>query len=171
MNFIQPPRFWRHFTIAVLLLMIVAGCSDESPKLIKGQPMPGFILDRLESGSLDFPNALRGKVVAIRFWADWCPFCESEMKNIEPVYRQKQERGLVILAINVRQDRKTAAAFIRKLNISYDVLLDRDGEVARRYGVIALPTTFIVDRQGNLHTRILGESTSKLFHKIVEELL
>nr|WP_178941498.1 TlpA disulfide reductase family protein [endosymbiont of Lamellibrachia barhami] len=133
--------------------------------------MPGFILDRLESGSLDFPNALRGKVVAIRFWADWCPFCESEMKNIEPVYRQKQERGLVILAINVRQDRKTAAAFIRKLNISYDVLLDRDGEVARRYGVIALPTTFIVDRQGNLHTRILGESTSKLFHKIVEELL
>ncbi len=170
-NFIQPPRFWRHFTIAVLLLMTVAGCSDESPKLIKGQPMPGFILDRLESGSLDFPNALRGKVVAIRFWADWCPFCESEMKNIEPVYRQKQERGLVILAINVRQDRKTAAAFISKLNISYDVLLDRDGEVARRYGVIALPTTFIVDRQGNLYTRILGESTSELFHKIVEELL
>ncbi|MBL3527574.1 MAG: TlpA family protein disulfide reductase [gamma proteobacterium endosymbiont of Lamellibrachia anaximandri] len=164
-------RFRRHFSIAVLLLMAVAGCSEESPRLIKGQPMPGFLLDRLESGSLDFPNALRGKVVAIRFWADWCPFCESEMKNIEPVYRLHQERGLVILAINVRQGRKTAAAFIRKLNISYDVLLDRDGDVARRYGVIALPTTFIVDRQGNLHTRILGESTPELFHKIVEELL
>ncbi|MBL3601317.1 MAG: TlpA family protein disulfide reductase [gamma proteobacterium endosymbiont of Lamellibrachia anaximandri] len=172
MNFIfMATRFWRHFSIAVLLLMAVAGCSEESPRLIKGQPMPGFLLDRLESGSLDFPNALRGKVVAIRFWADWCPFCESEMKNIEPVYRLHQERGLVILAINVRQDRKTAAAFIRKLNISYDVLLDRDGDVARRYGVIALPTTFIVDRQGNLHTRILGESTPELFHKIVEELL
>lgn len=170
-NFTQIPQLMRHFTIAVLVLVVLMGCSDESPKLIKGQPMPGFILDRLESGSLDFPNAMRGKVVAIRFWADWCPFCESEMKNIEPVYRQNQERGLVILAINVRQDRKTAAAFIRKLNISYDVLLDRDGEVARRYGVIALPTTFIVDRQGNLHTRILGESTPEVFHKIVEELL
>jgi len=170
-NFIQNPQSMRHFTIAVLVLVVLMGCSDESPKLIKGQSMPGFILDRLESGSLDFPNALRGKVVAIRFWADWCPFCESEMKNIEPVYQQNQERGLAILAINVRQDRKTAAAFIRKLNISYDVLLDRDGEVARRYGVIALPTTFIVDRQGNLHTRILGESTPEVFHKIVEELL
>ena len=93
------------------------------------------------------------------------------MRAIEPVYQAYGERGLAILAINVRQDRKTAAKFIRKLDISYDVLLDSDGAVARKYGVIGLPTTFMIDRDGNLYNRILGESTPEVFENIVKELL
>jgi peroxiredoxin len=78
---------------------------------------------------------------------------------------------LVILALNVRQDRDTAAAFIEKLNISYPALLDKEGEVARAYGVIGLPTTFAIDREGRLHTRIIGESSAELFARIVDELI
>jgi peroxiredoxin len=73
--------------------------------------------------------------------------------------------------LNVRQDRDTAAEFIEKLDISYPALLDREGEVARAYGVIGLPTTFVVDREGRLHTRIIGESTAELFAQIVEGLM
>jgi len=110
-------------------------------------------------------------VVAIRYWADWCPFCESEMNQLEPVYRKYRDQGLVILAINVRQDRDTAKEFISRLNVSYDTLLDVEGEVARLYGVMGLPTTFFVERDGRLRSRILGESTPETFEQIVEDML
>ena len=152
-------------------LLLAVGCSEENSRLVNGQPAPPFTLERLEKGSLGFPRDLDGKVVAIRFWADWCPFCESEMQALEPVYRIYREQGLVILAINVRQERKAAKDFISKLDVSYQVLLDTDGAVARKYGVIGLPTTFMIDRNGNLYNRILGESTPEVFEKIVRELL
>ncbi len=133
--------------------------------------MPGFKLEQLQNGVLHFPEDAQGKVVAIHFWADWCPVCENEMKAIEPVYQEYQDQGLVILAINIRQGRQTVAAFISKLNITYQVLLDERGEVTRNYGVIGLPTTFILNRKGKLHTRIVGEATPELFASIVKELL
>lgn len=157
--------------MVLLALGLIAGCGEEQSILTKGQQPPAFTLDRLEGDSLHFPEELQGKVVAIRFWADWCPFCKTEMRDIEPIYQRYRDQGLVILAVNVRQNRATAERFIRKLDISYNTLLDLDGNVARAYGVSGLPTTFIVDRSGRLHTKILGESTPELFEKIVRELI
>ena len=151
--------------------MLMTACSDEAAQLVNGQPAPEFQLQQLEGGDSNFPADHRNKVVALRFWADWCPFCESEMRALEPVYQQYRDQGLVILAVNVRQDRDTAQKFIGKLDISYDVLLDTEGEVARAYGVMGLPTTFFIDGRGVLHTRILGESTPEVFEQILQELL
>jgi len=111
------------------------------------------------------------RVVAVRFWADWCPFCESEMQAIEPVYQQLRDRGLVVLAVNVRQDQDTAQAFMDKLKVNYDVLLDLEGTVARSYGVTGLPTTVFIDRNGRLAGKILGESTPQVFTGMLEKLL
>ncbi len=151
------------------LLLFLSACADDAPRLINGDPAPTFRLPSLSGGELGLPQA--GKVAAVRFWADWCPFCESEMQSIEPVFQQLRERGLVILAVNVRQDRHTAQAFMDKLEVSYDVLLDQEGAVARAYGVTGLPTTIIIDRDGRLAGRILGESTPEVFTGMVEKLL
>ena len=166
------PTHVRLFTwLAPCLMLILSACSGETPRFDRGDPMPGFDLPRLDGGAVSFPADLRGQVVAIRFWADWCPFCEGEMRSIEPVYRAFREQGLTVLAINVRQDRDRAASFVEPLGISYDLLLDEEGAVARSYGVSGLPTTFFVDRQGRLATRILGESTPEVFEHILRELL
>jgi len=151
--------------------LLLAGCGDQAPRLQHGTPPPAFALERLDGPPARFPDAFAGRVVVLRFWADWCPFCESEMQAIEPVYRRYRDRGLVILAVNVRQDRSTARAFVEPLNISYDTLLDPDGEVARAYGVLGLPTTFVIDRDGLLHTRIIGESTPELVEHVIGEAL
>jgi len=135
--------------------MQITGCSDETAQLVNGQPAPGFQLQRLEGGDTIFPTDYQHKVVAVRFWADWCPFCESEMRALEPVYQKYRGQGLVILALNVRQDSDTAQKFIEKLNISYGTLLDIEGEVARAYGVMGLPTTFFIDGRGVLQKRIV----------------
>jgi cytochrome c biogenesis protein CcmG, thiol:disulfide interchange protein DsbE len=157
--------------LGLLLLFGLSACSMEQTALSKGKPPPAFQLQSLSGSERKFPEDFTGKVVVIRFWADWCPFCENEMQAIEPIYRKYQDDGLVVLALNVRQDRETAADFIGKLNISYEALLDQEGETARAYGVIGLPTTFIIDREGRLYTRIVGESTAKLFEQIVVELM
>jgi cytochrome c biogenesis protein CcmG, thiol:disulfide interchange protein DsbE len=164
-------RMGRIISFFVLILICLGGCQSKTAALVQGKKTPLFQLKSLDGDLQQFPDMFAGKVVVIRFWADWCPFCKSEMKSIEPIYQKYRSKGLVMLALNVRQDRKTAAAFINKLGISYDVLLDEEGEIARNYGVIGLPTTFIIDRQGLLHTRIIGESSAELFEQIVAELL
>ncbi|HMR02950.1 MAG TPA: TlpA disulfide reductase family protein, partial [Candidatus Competibacter phosphatis] len=109
--------------------------------------------------------------VAIRFWADWCPYCHDEMQALEPVYRQYRDQGLAILAVNVLQPLETVRPFVQGLDISYEVLLDPQGAVTRDYRVMGLPMTFIVDRQGVIRARIVGESTPEVFERAIATLL
>jgi cytochrome c biogenesis protein CcmG/thiol:disulfide interchange protein DsbE len=157
--------------LAFLFLLLAGGCGEPTPQLQTGAPPPEFRLPRLGHDELAFPAQTAGQVVAIRFWADWCPFCESEMAQLEPLYRRYREQGLRILAINVRQDPDTAQRFVAKLGTSYETLLDSDGRVARAYGVLGLPTTFFIDRQGRLRGKIIGESTPEVFERVVKEML
>lgn len=149
----------------------LTGCEAEAPKLENQQPAPAFTLPDLAGESIHFPADLQGRVVALRFWADWCPFCAPEMRDIEPIYQELKAQGLRVLAVNVRQDRETAARFVAGLGISYEILLDEEGALARTYGVSGLPTTYFIDRSGKIHTRILGEASPDLFAKIVREIL
>jgi len=154
-------------TLSTVLLLLSA-CGESPPPPQNGEPPPAFELALLHGGSTRFPEDYPQRLVAIRFWADWCPFCESEMRALEPVFEKYREQGLTILAVNVRQDRDTAAAFIRKLGVGYPTLLDEDGAVARRYGVLGLPTTYFVDRDGRLIGKIIGESTPQMFLSMLE---
>lgn len=155
----------------LVLLALLAGCEQELPTIKIGAPAPAFTLEQLDGPSVRFPDQYRGQVVAIRFWADWCPFCRSEMTALEPVYRQYRDRGLIILAVNVMQPPETVKKFVAELGISYDVLLDQQGEVMRSYRVMGLPMTFIVDRQGVIRARIVGESTPEVFARAIASLL
>jgi len=157
--------------LILVFLCVLAGCGGDTPKLEKGQPAPAFSLPDLTGNLLHYPQDLRGEVVVVRFWADWCPFCGPEMRDIEPIYQQFRDQGLRILAVNVRQDQKTAARFVESLGISYRTLLDEDGALARRYGVSGLPTTYFLNRDGKIHARVLGEAAPGLFAKLVAELL
>lgn len=167
----EPMHRLRCAFAALLALLLTSGCGEPTPQLQAGAPPPAFQLPRLGQDALAFPAQTAGQIVAIRFWADWCPFCESEMTQLEPVYRKYRDRGLRILAVNVRQDPDTARRFVSKLGISYETLLDSDGRVARTYGVLGLPTTFFVDRAGRLKGKVIGESTPEVFERIVQEML
>ncbi len=155
----------------IMITFMLVSCSGDRPSLKNGEAVPPFELQRLNGTQSNFPGDYQGKVVAVRFWADWCPFCKSEMTALEPVYQKYHDQGLEMLAINVRQDQETAQAFIDKIKVSYPVLLDEEGSTARNYHVIGLPTTFFIARDGKLYNKILGESTDKIFEEIVKELL
>ena len=167
----EPMHVLRGAFAALAALFLASGCGEPTPQLQAGAAPPEFRLTSLAKGEVAFPAQTAGQIVAIRFWADWCPFCESEMTQLEPVYRKYRDEGLRILAVNVRQDPDTARRFVGRLGISYETLLDSDGRVARTYGVLGLPTTFFVDRAGRLKGKIIGESTPEVFERIVREML
>jgi cytochrome c biogenesis protein CcmG, thiol:disulfide interchange protein DsbE len=154
-----------------LLLGLLAGCGDQRTTVVaNGEPAPAFQLERLTGGQTALAD-LRGDVVALRFWADWCPFCRREMGDLEPVYRRLHGQGLEILAVNVGQDRGRVERFVERLGISYPTVLDPDSAVARRYGVIAIPVTYFIDRDGIVRGRILGESDAATFERMALPLL
>lgn len=158
--------------VGVLLLGLLAGCgSDSAQPPNNGELAPVFQAQTLAGDQVQVPTDFSGKVVALRFWADWCPYCRKEMTELQPVSARLQERGLEILAVNVAQDRDTVRRFIEPLGIRYPVLLDPEGTTARAYGVNSLPITWLLDRQGIVRGKIVGETTAEVFERQVVKLL
>jgi peroxiredoxin len=156
------------FCFSIFLL----GCAEETvPPPSNGAAAPAFQLESLSGEQVKVPADFSGKVVAIRFWADWCPYCRKEMQALQPVYTRLQSRGLEILAVNVAQDREVVRQFITPLGVTYPVLLDFEGATARAYGVKALPVTWLLDRNGIVRGKIVGEATPELFQSQVSTLL
>jgi len=153
-------------------LALLAACGGEPPaKLNIGDAAPAFRAERLDGAAVDFPAAAGGKPMVIRFWADWCRYCEPEMKAIDAVYRRHRDRGLEVLAVNAGQDRKTVDAFIRKLGVGYPTLLDEQSAIAKRYSVVGLPTTYFVDGKGVVRGKVIGEADEAVFERHALELL
>jgi thiol-disulfide isomerase/thioredoxin len=91
---------------------------------------------------------LRGKVVLVNFWASWCLECRPEMPVLETLHRELAARGLAVVGINAREDRHTVGRYAWELGLTFPLLLDPGGKNNRLYGVIGLPTTFLVGRDG-----------------------
>jgi len=101
----------------VLLFGLFYGCSDQKVILNTGKTAPAFSLLDINGKTWRFPEDLKGKVVAIRFWADWCRSCAGEMPGIAKVHNQYKDKGLVILAINIGQERAAVVKWILNTGI------------------------------------------------------
>lgn len=169
-----PKKHALPFALAALLFALgLAACDSGAPaaQLNSGQPAPAFQTVALDGAPVHFPAAFVGKPLVIRFWADWCKYCEGEMKAIENVYQRHRSRGLEVLAINAGQDKPAVAAFMKKIGVSYPALLDEQSKIARGYGVVGLPTTYFVDALGTVRGKIVGEADEATFERQVAELL
>lgn len=158
------------YLILLLTAMLTASCDGGAPKLNTGAAAPAFSAARLDGSTARFPDDFRGKPVIIRFWADWCRYCEGEMKAIDRVYQRRQDKGLQVLAVNAGQDKESVAAFIKKIGVSYPALLDEESAIARQYGVVGLPTTYFVGADGIIKAKVVGEADEAVFDKLAGEL-
>ena len=115
----------------------------------------------------------RGKVVMLAFWATWCEYCREEIPAIESLYRDYKGQGLVVVAINIKDKRDDALAFIKKNKITYPVLMDPEGEVGLLYGAYATPTVYLIDRKGAVLARQWGPAgwNSPAARKLIGELV
>jgi peroxiredoxin len=118
-----------------------------------------------------FPGDGSGKVVVIHFWLSSCAFCGDEMLAIDGLQRRAGTKDLLALSVNAGDQRSAAERYVRDLTLSYPVLLDPAGATARRYGVTAVPLTYIVDREGRIRHRIFGEVTRQVLEQMTAPLV
>ena len=98
----------------------------------------------------------RGKVVFLNFWASWCAACVVEMPAMEKLHRRLKDKDFVMVAINMQESDTQVKAFFEKLKLSFTALLDSNGEVAAGFAVNALPTTFVLDKEGRIVGAAIG---------------
>ena len=116
---------------------------------------PAFELRDL-AGRVVRLDDFRGRVVVLNFWATWCEPCREEMPAMMRLARDLGDRGLTVVAVNVKEGRAAVEGFVRELGLTLLVLLDSTGEVGDRYRLQALPTTYFIGRDLTLAGLALG---------------
>ncbi len=110
---------------------------------------PDFTLTDAKGQSITLSD-LRGQVVMINFWASWCGPCREEMPLLEQIHQRYAELGFTLLGINVEENSADGREFILKHPVSFPILYDPKNNLSKLYDVIAMPSTVLIDRQGNI---------------------
>ena len=116
---------------------------------------PGFSTEDAAGNPVDFAS-FRGKLVMLNFWATWCPPCRLEMPSMERLYREFRDRGLEVVTVNFMESGEQVRAFAEEQKLTYPMLLDKEAEIAGRYGVMRLPVTVLVGREGEVIAKAIG---------------
>jgi peroxiredoxin len=127
--------------ILILLNPAMAGDINESA--------PDFTLPG-DNGQAVSLSDLHGQVVMINFWASWCGPCRQEMPLLEQIHQRYEPLGFTLLGVNVEENSSDAKAFLKDRPVSFPILFDPDNGVSKLYDVVAMPSTVLIDRQGNV---------------------
>lgn len=144
---------------AGLLMVFVSSWPATVPAAgLESRPgqMPPALEARDLAGKVHALGDYRGKVVLLNFWATWCPPCRREMPSMERLRLKMADRELAILALDSVEPVEDVQAFLATMNLGFPILLDPEGTNTRRWKVYALPTTFLIDRQGRIRYVLKG---------------
>lgn len=118
-------------------------------------------------------SQFRGKVVYMDFWASWCVPCAKSFPFMNQLNNKLKEKGLQLIAVNLDENPDDAKAFLEKYPVDFTLAADRDGECARKFEVKAMPSSYLIDRDGKIRHAHLGfrPSEANELVKLVQQLL
>ena len=168
----------RRLLVVAIIFSLVGGChtqegaeGDKSLEIADtGQEAPDMPMPGIEGGVVRF-DSFKGKVIVLNFWATWCPPCRKEMPLLESTYKRYKDKGLVILGINYNEDRERVLKFTQEMGVTFPIILDKELNLTRKYGVLALPATFFIDKKGIIRDQYKGEIVEEIIATKVEPLL
>ena len=150
-------RLTKSGLIGMLLIFVSAPQAEE---LMVPEPWPApappFHLQDLE-GDYRHLGDFRGRVLIVNFWASWCQPCRQELPSMNRASAALEQDGVAMLAVNLGEEADAVEAFLNDFPIDFPVLIDQRGIYSQRWGVRALPTTFVLNPRGEIVYRILGE--------------
>ena len=135
-----------------------------------GKPAPSFGL-RSADGALVNLEDYRGKIVLLNFWATWCGPCKEELPAIDAVQRRLGDRGFAALAVDFRDQDDEVVAFASRVRVSFPLLQDHLGVTASAYRLLGVPTSFLLDGNGDIRAIHAGPYTEKALAAAVSSLL
>jgi cytochrome c biogenesis protein CcmG/thiol:disulfide interchange protein DsbE len=145
------------FLIFGLSFVVVWLQSSKYEPLTVGKVAPDFALPDLGEKTVRLSD-YRGKVVFLNFWATWCKPCREEMPSMEVLYKNFEKDGLVVLAVSIDRvtTKKDIPPFVKGMSLTFPVLVDSWGQTDKRYKLMGVPETYIIDQQGVLREKIIG---------------
>lgn len=155
--------------LALCLAATTAFAADKGFKV--GDTFPELSEFQLE-GKL--PGSLKGKVVIVDFWASWCGPCKDSFPVMEELQAKYGNKGLVVLAVNLDEDRPTMEDFLKKHPVTFTVVRDAAKKLVGKANIKSMPTSFVVSPDGkvvSVHKGFHGSETQKQYSKEVEDLI
>jgi len=142
----------------VVALLAASGIAWARPHMIElGAPAPPFDLPVFNNTHRHVSlESLRGKVVLLDFWASWCGPCRQSFPAYDKLRAELPTRDFAILAVNLDEMIDGPAAFLEEHPVGYTSVADPIGDIARRYGLIGMPSSFVLDRDGVVRARHVG---------------
>lgn len=143
----------------LVLSVLLAGCTSSPPATVDEQAVD-FTLMTLHDEVLSL-SSFEGKRVMLNFWATWCGPCREEMPHMQKAYEQHSDAAIIAVNMTDQDYGKTRVqSFVEEYRLTFPVVLDEAGDVAKLYGVIAVPTTIFIDEQGRITDRVSGPLTT-----------
>ena|SRR5215207_5950955 len=141
-------------------------------------PQQGFLAPDFElntpAGETIKLSELRGQAVLVNLWATWCPPCGAEMQSIEKVYSEYKDQGFTVLAINMtyQDDPLAVLPFVNERGLTFPILLDETGAMAKAYQLRSLPSSYFIRRDGIINEVVIGGPMSEaLLRTRIEDIL
>ena len=124
---------------------------------VLSQPVPlgVFVAQGLGGNSIDLATE-KGKVVVINFWATWCPPCREEMPSLESLWNKEKSKNFGMVAISYHEPVPTVSTFIKQNPYSFPIAVDPDGKIGDEFVGSGIPTSYIVDRNGDVVAGRIG---------------
>lgn len=136
---------------------ITAGAAEKkSLKPWTGGPTPPLRLTDLQGKTHDL-SEYRGKAVLVNFWATWCEPCREELPSMNRLKKSLEGQPFEVLAVDVGEEPAQIREFLAKLPVEFPVLLDQDSEAVREWKMFVLPTTFVLDTEGQIRYSYVGQ--------------
>jgi peroxiredoxin len=139
------------FLIAVLGLLVLAGCYGGTRPPRIGKAAPDFVVQ--DSERRVTLSQYKGQVVVLNFWASWCPPCIAETPSLVRMQQQLKDKGVVVVAISADEDESAYRRFKDKYQMNFVTVRDPSAKIQHMYGTIQLPETYIIDRDGILRRK------------------
>lgn len=151
--------------IGIIFLMISLVSFSNSAKA------PDFNL-KDQYGVVHSLENYKGKVIFLNFWATWCPPCKKEMPDVESIYKEYEEnkKDVVILGVNSEKENEVKK-FLKDKGYTFPTVIDENSEVMRKYFIQAFPTSFVIDKEGNVYGYVMGGLTKEQIKQVIEEVL
>lgn len=146
--------------IAGLLLIIysvIQHDTKEGKPVAVGLYAPDIEIIDAISGKKVLSSELKGKVLFLNFWASWCNPCREEMASIEGLSRHFiDNQEFILLTILFRDDPQNGINYLHQNGFNFPLMIDKDGEAAKSYGLTGVPETYIIDKKGILREKVIG---------------
>ncbi|WP_046174388.1 redoxin domain-containing protein [Domibacillus indicus] len=140
--------------------------NDDQNGIAVGSQAPDFLVQRMDGKEVRLSD-YKGKKVFLNFWATWCPPCKQEMPHMQSFYEENEGKA-EILAVNLEESKTKAKDFADQYHLTFPVLMDKNGEVAEKYEIYTMPTTYVLNEDGTVYQKIVGPMDEKMMKDLIK---